>query len=151
MREVTVRRARPEDAATLVDYQMRLAHESEGLSLDQETVTRGVGAVFADPSKGSYWVAEEDGGIVGVLLTIPEWSDWRNATVLWIHSLYVVPEARRRGVFKAMYQTLREQVARSEELAGLRLFVDKANERAIEVYEALGMTREHYHLYEWLK
>jgi len=151
MADAEVRRARPEDAETIEAFQVRLAHESEGLALDHDTVARGVAAVFADPAKGGYWVAEEDGAIVGVLLAIPEWSDWRNATVLWIHSLYVVPEARRRGVFKAMYHTLRERVARSPELAGLRLFVDKANELGMKVYEALGMTREHYHLYEWLK
>jgi len=151
METIEVRPARPADAGTVAEFQLRMAQESEGLTLDRATVSRGVRAVFDDPSKGRYWVAEEKGRLLGVLLTIPEWSDWRNATVLWIHSLYVVPEARRRGVFRKLYQHLRSQVEESPELAGLRLYVDQGNRAAQEAYEALGMTRDHYHLYEWLK
>jgi len=148
---VSVRRATREDASTLVGFQLRLARESEGLELDLATVTRGVEAVFADAAKGCYWVAEEAGRVVGCLLTIPEWSDWRNATVLWIHSVYVVPEARRRGVFRELYLSLKAAVEGVPGLAGLRLYVNKQNRAAQEAYEALGMSREHYHLYEWLK
>ena len=148
---IHVRHARRGDAATIAEFQLRMARESEGLALDPETVRRGVQAVFDDPAKGRYWAAEEEGRVVGCLLTVPEWSDWRNATVLWIHSLYVVPEARRRGVFRALFLTLKAMVEGSPELAGLRLYVDKANAVAQEVYESLGMTAEHYDLYEWLK
>ena len=151
MSTISVRQARRGDAATIVEFQTLMARESEGMELDRPTVTRGVEAVFDDPAKGQYWVAEADGRIVGSLLTIPEWSDWRNATVLWIHSLYVVPEARGQGVFKRLYLSLKGQVERSPALAGLRLYVDKANQLAQKAYEALGMTREHYDLYEWLK
>jgi GNAT superfamily N-acetyltransferase len=151
MAEVQVRPARREDASTLVEFQLRLAEESEGMTLDRPTVGRGVRAVFDDPTKGRYWVAEADGRAVGCLLAVPEWSDWRCATVLWIHSLYVLPEARRQGVFKALYGHLKRQVEESPDLTGLRLYVDKANQAAQQVYQALGMTREHYHLYEWMK
>jgi ribosomal protein S18 acetylase RimI-like enzyme len=94
---------------------------------------------------------EEKGEVRGVLLAIPEWSDWRNGTVLWIHSLYVVPEARGQGVFKKLYLNLKEQVEKSPELVGLRLYVDKKNKSAQKIYEKLGMSRDHYELYEWLK
>ncbi len=151
MEPVQVRRARATDAPALVEFQLRLARESERLELDRATVARGVGAVFADSNKGCYWVAEEAGRIIGCLLTIPEWSDWRNATVLWLHSVYVVPEARRRGVLRQLYLSLKAAVEGSPALAGLRLFVDKQNRGAQAAYEALGMSREHYHLYEWLK
>jgi GNAT superfamily N-acetyltransferase len=151
MNAVRIRPAVPADADTIADFQLRMARESEGLALDLSTVRAGVGAVFDDPTKGRYWVAEADGRIVAVLLAIPEWSDWRNAAVLWIHSLYVVPEARRRGVFRRLYSHLRNLVERSPGLAGLRLYVAKRNYRAHKAYDAVGMTREHYHLYECLK
>ncbi len=96
-------------------------------------------------------MAEEKGKVVGVLLAIPEWSDWRNGTVLWIHSLYIIPQARRQGVFKKLYLNLKKQVEQAPELMGLRLYVDKRNKSAQEVYEKLGMSKEHYDLYEWLK
>ena len=107
--------------------------------------------VFLDDPGDWYWVAEEDGEILGVCLAIPEWSDWRNGAVLWIHSLYVVPEARERGIFKKLYENLKKQVEQSEGLMGLRVYVDKKNRRAQQVYEKLGMSKDHYDLYEWLK
>ncbi len=94
------------------------------------TVEKGVHAIFDDPHKGAYWIAELDGDVVGCLLTVPEWSDWRNGTVLWIHSVYVIPRARRRGVFRMMYETLKTTVEQSADLRGLRLYVEQENERA---------------------
>ena len=128
-----------------------MAQESEGLTLDLETLTLGVGAVFDGHVDAHYWLAEEDGTVVGMLMTVPEWSDWRNGTVVWVHSVYVEPGARQRGVFRALYEHQRAMVEDSDALVGLRLYVEQSNERAMRVYEAMGMTREHYHLYEWLK
>jgi len=151
---LAVRRARPEDAPAVSDFQLLMARETEGLELDPETVARGVGAVFADRTRGEYFVAEvaEDGGrIVGCLMVTPEWSDWRNGTVLWIQSLYVVPEMRGRGVYRALYEHLQARVQASPELMGIRLYVDKRNTVAQRIYTRLGMTREHYELFEWMK
>lgn len=155
-RMLTVRPARPADAAAIASFQILMARETEGLELDPATVDLGVRAVFADPAKGSYWVAESggpghDGRIVASLLTTPEWSDWRAATVLWIQSLYVLPEERGRGVYRALYERLRREVESSPHLAGIRLYVDRRNTAAQGVYERLGMTREHYEMFEWLK
>jgi len=147
----TVRRGRLEDLGTIVDFQIRMAHETEGLELDRETVRRGVRKVFEDPSRGEYWVAELDGEVSGGLLTVPEWSDWRNGTVLWIHSLYVVPEYRGQGVFRCLYGALRELVGADPELKGLRLYVDAENADAQKVYRGLGMDGEHYRVFEWMK
>ena len=151
---LTVRPARPEDAATIASFQILMARETEGLELDPATVDRGVRAVFDDPAKGSYWVAEPAGPagrVIASLLTTPEWSDWRAATVLWIQSVYVLPEQRGRGVYRALYEHLRREVESSPALAGIRLYVDRRNTAAQRVYERLGMTREHYEMFEWLK
>lgn len=139
------------DIDVIADFQIKMAFESEGMKLDPPTVEKGVSAVIDDPSKGKYWLAEIDGEVAGCLLTIPEWSDWRNGTVLWIHSVYTKPEYRKKGVYKALYSHLREMVEGSVDLRGLRLYVDKTNTSAQKVYEALGMNGEHYHLYEWMK
>jgi ribosomal protein S18 acetylase RimI-like enzyme len=135
----------------IADFQVAMAWESEQLRLDPPTVFKGVSAVFDDPAKGKYWLAEVGGEVVGCLLTIPEWSDWRNGTILWIHSVYVHPDHRQRGVYRQLYTHLREMVEASGDLRGLRLYVEKSNTRAQAVYEKLGMSGEHYHLYEWLK
>ncbi len=139
------------DIDVIADFQVKMAFETEKMKLDPPTVQLGVSAVMDDPSKGKYWLAEIDGKVVGCLLTVPEWSDWRNGTVLWIHSVYVVPDYRKHGVFKALYQHLKNLVHGSREYRGLRLYVDKTNLNAQNVYEKLGMSCEHYQLFEWMK
>ena len=146
-----VRLADPKEIPLIVDFQMQMAEESEGMTLDRDTLTSGVTAVFNGSARAGYWMVEEDGDVKGMAMTVPEWSDWRNGVVVWIHSVYVVPDARRSGAFRAIYEHLRRTVETTDELKGLRLYVDKTNDRAQKVYEAVGMTRDHYHLYEWLK
>jgi GNAT superfamily N-acetyltransferase len=148
---IEIHKGRLSDLERIVELQLLMAQETEGLTLDRDVVSKGVRGVFHEPARGTYWVAEEKDELLGVLLAIPEWSDWRNGTVLWVHSLYVIPQARRRGVFKKLYLNLKKQVEQSPELMGLRLYVDRTNKPAQEVYEKLGMSKEHYELYEWLK
>lgn len=145
-----IRPARPEDVPTMVRFQMRMARETEGIELDRDRLTAGVRAALADPSKGTYWVAELEGRVVASLLVTPEWSDWRNATVWWVQSLYVRPEHRREGVFRAMFQHLRALVEGSDEVAGIRLYVATENTAARRAYESLGMDGERYRIYEWM-
>jgi len=85
--------------------------------------------------------------VVGQLLITSEWSDWRNRVVWWIQSVYVVPGARGTGVFRAMYEYIR-RAAQTAGAAGLRLYVDTTNTRAQTVYAAVGMTGEHYKVFE---
>src|SRR5207237_580317 len=49
------------DAATIVDFQLAMARETEEVALDRDVVTRGVAAVFDDRSRGRYFVAEKQG------------------------------------------------------------------------------------------
>lgn len=136
---------------SLVDFQLKMASETENMQLDREILTKGIRAVLNDPSKGKYYLAMMEDRVLGMLLTINEWSDWRCKNVLWIHSVYIVPEFRSQGIFKKMYHHLKTIVLEnSQEYAGLRLYVDKTNTNASQVYEKLGMTKEHYDLYEWL-
>ena len=146
-----IRQANKTDSIPIVEFQLAMALETEQLELDEPTVVKGVAAVVADPSKGIYYVAEVNGQVVGSLLTTFEWSDWRNGTVLWIQSVYVQPEYRKRSVFSALYKHIREKVAANNELRGIRLYADKTNTSAHGVYKHLGMSAEHYQLFEWMK
>jgi GNAT superfamily N-acetyltransferase len=147
---IQTRQAGAADIETIASFQCRLAAESENLTLDPGTVRKGVQAVVDDPNRGRYWLAEVDGQCVACLMILHEWSDWRNAAVWWIHSLYVLPEFRRRGVLKALYGRLRSLVEADPSLRGLRLYVEKDNRTAMATYEALGMDGRHYKLYEWM-
>ena len=142
-----IRPARPDDLAHLVDWNVAMAWETERKQLDPVTLRRGVAAVFEEPRRGFYLVAERDGVAVGGLLVTYEWSDWRAGDFWWIQSVYVVAEARRSGVFRALYAEVGKRAADAGAI-GLRLYVETENHRAQRTYEKLGMQRCHYAMYE---
>jgi ribosomal protein S18 acetylase RimI-like enzyme len=147
---ITVRVAERKDAQKITEFQLSMAAETEDLNLPPDVLKKGVSRVFDDPSKGRYYVAESGGEVIASLMITYEWSDWRNKDVWWFQSVYVIPEFRRKGVFRIMYNHIREQ-SEKENVAGLRLYVESNNEPALRTYEAMGMTSEHYTMYEWLK
>ena len=142
--DLEIREAVASDATQIAQYNALLAMESEGTRLAPEVAERGAEAMFADRSRGRYWLAEVDGEVVGQLMLTYEWSDWRNGMVWWIQSVYVHGDFRRRGVFSALYRHV-ESLARQEpEVCGLRLYVERDNARAQSTYEALGMHTTNY-------
>jgi ribosomal protein S18 acetylase RimI-like enzyme len=144
-----IRKAKPEDVEVIVDFQQKMAWETEQMTLVPEIVYKGVNAVFNDPTHGQYWVAEDKGNIVASLMITYEWSDWRNTNVWWFQSVYVLPEFRRTGIFRSMYLHIKNEAYKGG-IAGLRLYVETNNSKAQHTYEALGMKSHHYKLYEWM-
>jgi GNAT superfamily N-acetyltransferase len=149
--DLTYRSARPEDDHSIVEFQIAMAHETEEVTLDPKVCTRGVRAVFADPSLGRYFVAESAGRVVASLMLTYEWSDWRAGMVWWIQSVYVIPELRGRRVYAGLYEHVKALAERDESIRGIRLYVDRRNTRAQQVYTRLGMNGEHYQVFEWMK
>ena len=144
---VIVRRAVSADLQTIVNFNLRLAAESEGVELDPERLRAGVTAQLGDSSRGFYLLAEADGRVVGQLALTFEWSDWRNSTFWWLQNVYVAPEHRRRGVFRALYARLIE-LARQQGVCGVRLYVEHNNDVAQAVYQDLGLSPAVYGMYE---
>ena len=93
-------------------------------------------------------VTEIDAMIVGQTMVTTEWSDWRSGFFWWIQSVYVSPQFRRRGVFRALHMEVREAARKSGDVCGLRLYVHEANARAMEAYMNMGMERTHYAMFE---
>ncbi len=145
--DYTIVRGEVDDIESIVQFQAKMAMESEGTTLNLEKVTKGVTAAMNDESKGIYWVAKVNGKAIGSLMVTREWSDWNNEWYWWIQSVYVLPDYRKHGVYKAMYSTLKE-VAKENKVSQIRLYVDKTNHPAQQVYQRLGMHESHYLMYE---
>jgi GNAT superfamily N-acetyltransferase len=144
-----VRRAAAPDLPTLVEFNRRLAKESEGKTLDPAVLTAGIAAALADPAtKGPYFLAMDGGEIVGQMQITYEFSDWRNGWFWWVQGVYVRADARRRGVFRALYEHVREQAKQAGNVIGLRLYVETANHVAQKTYERLGFVPAGYLLLE---
>ena len=146
--EVKVRMARRDDVSTLVAFNMQMAKETEDKHLDLDVLTAGVGAIFENPEHGFYLVAEVNGAVVGSLMVTTEWSDWRNGDYWWIQSVYVQSEFRQKGIFRALYEEVHERAENSNEVCGVRLYVEKGNRTAQTVYTRRGLTETHYKIFE---
>jgi ribosomal protein S18 acetylase RimI-like enzyme len=146
---ITIRKATPDDAASIISFQQAMAMETEGMELKSDIITKGVMAVFHDETRGQYFVAEEMGAVVASLMITYEWSDWRNANIWWFQSVYVIPEYRRKGIFRMMYDHIKKEGMECG-IAGLRLYVESENIRAQKTYEAMGMNGNHYRTFEWM-
>jgi len=143
-----VRDARAGEAALIADFNRAMARETEDLALAADTVRAGVAAVLADPALGFYLVAEGAGGVAGALLVTREWSDWRNACFWWIQSVYVLPAARHRGVYRALHAEVRRRARTAGGVCGVRLYVAAGNGTAQRAYAALGMRERAYAIFE---
>jgi len=146
--EIKIRRAELSDAAVVADFNVRLAAESEGLHLDPACVAAGVDAVLRHPAKGIYFVAESNGAVVGQLMITYEWSDWRNANIWWLQSVFVKEEFRRQQVFRKLFHHLERLAREQKDVCGLRLYMHADNLRARQTYEKLGMKATRYEVFE---
>ncbi|MEL7023729.1 MAG: GNAT family N-acetyltransferase [Pseudomonadota bacterium] len=144
---ISIRSANVADLETIVSGNQRMAKETEGKSLDTETLTAGVAGLLSEPERGRYWLAVADEQPVGQIMVTKEWSDWRNGFFWWIQSVYVEPDWRQRGVFRALYQSVKTE-ALAQHAVGLRLYVEKDNESAIATYISMGMVEPGYRMME---
>jgi ribosomal protein S18 acetylase RimI-like enzyme len=146
-----IRLATPADAAALVAFNAAMALETERKELLPEVIGAGVRSLLGNPASGFYVVAQASERVVGSLLVTKEWSDWRNGDFWWIQSVYVRPESRRRGVYRALYRHVQELAAQDPRVCGFRLYVERDNGRAQATYRALGMKETRYLVFEELK
>ncbi len=146
--QISLRVAEKDDLNLLVSFNQLMAKETEGKVLDQNILSKGVGNLIADKSKGFYLVAELDGQVVGSLMVTTEWSDWRNAVFWWIQSVYVLPQQRRKGVYAKLYAKVKSLAEQQKDVCGFRLYVEKENLVAQKTYQSLGMHESHYLMFE---
>jgi len=144
----SIRKARINDAETIAAFNIAMAKETEGKALGPVVIRAGVNSLFANPQYGFYVVAEVQNRIAGCLMITTEWSDWRNGLFWWIQSVYIHPDYRRKGIYRAMYSFVKELARKKPNICGFRLYVEKRNVSAQRTYTALGMAECHYKIFE---
>src|SRR5690242_16350905 len=145
--QIRIRPATPADAAVIAAFNAAMALETEHKRLDLETLRAGVEHAIEQPEAARYFLAEIERQVAGQLMITFEWSDWRNANFWWIQSVYVEPDFRAKGVFKYLYRHV-EALAKHAGACGLRLYVEKENVLAQQVYRRLGMQDAGYLVFE---
>ncbi len=137
-----------EDINSLVDFNIKMAKETENKILNKKIVTKGVSEVLTDTTLGYYVIAKNKNTILGSLMITYEWSDWRNGMFWWIQSVYVEKEYRQQGVYKKMYSYIKDKALKDNSCTGIRLYVEQENKIAQSVYTKLEMKETHYKLFE---
>lgn len=143
-----IRKATKQDLPFLIASNNALALESEGRPLDQACLTQSMQAILDDERKGVYWLACDGEKAVGQIMYVFEWSTWRNANFMWLTDLYVLPEYRRRGVFRSLYQYAMNFYHSRADIIGLRFYVDKGNSAVVPLYKKIGWKESNYNLWE---
>lgn len=137
-----IRSARISDAEIIAGFNLAHAKEVEkGVILNKRDTLKGVWAVIKNRNLGFYLVAEGKGQVIGVVLVTMEWSDWRNKFYWWLGSVYVAPDMRGRGIFRALYSKVR-QLAKEANVYSLKLYTASDNRRAHKVYNSVGMKEQ---------
>ena len=141
-----IRAARPGDAAlvhrfvaALAAYE-KLSHEAEASAEDFDT------ALFGDNPRVFCEIAEWDGEPVGFALWFYTFSTFRGRHGIYLEDLFVLPEARGRGIGKALLRHLARRCV-AEGLARFEWSVLDWNAPSIAFYEAQGATL----MREWLR
>jgi GNAT superfamily N-acetyltransferase len=145
---IEVRRATAADLDCVCEFNRLLALETEGKILQAELLRSGAAALFEDAAKGRYFLAHEDGEVLGQTGLSYEWSDWRNGWFWWLQSVYVRPEARRRGVFRLLFESIRQAARLDPQVIGMRLYVEANNIRAQATYRKMGLEPTTYQVME---
>jgi len=135
---VVIREAVASDVPLIARYNMELALETANRHLDRATVLAGVQAVFNTPELGQYFVAIYQQELIGQAMVTYEWSDWRSGLFWWVQSVYVRPDARRRGTCAALFDHIRQRAKAMPTVVGLRLQVPQPNAAAQKVCQRLG-------------
>ena len=147
--ELLFRLAKKSDIDSIVEFNYRMALETEDKELNKECLRKGVIGMFNDINKGFYFVAEHNvDGVIAALMITKEWSDWRDGYFWWVQSVFVKNDYRRKGVYRRLYENVRYQAKEDGNCCGLRLYVDKENLIAQRAYFAMGMKETYYKLFE---
>ena len=92
-------------------------------------------------------VAENDGGVaIGFVQLYPTFSSILVAPMYVLSDLFVIPEARRRGVGTALLKSAVE-TTRATGAVRLELATAITNVSAQRLYESLGWQKDEFHLY----
>ncbi|MCX5481433.1 GNAT family N-acetyltransferase [Kaistia geumhonensis] len=141
-----IRAARPGDAAlihrfvaALAAYE-KLSHEAEATVADFDT------ALFGESPRVFCEIAKWDGEPVGFALWFHTFSTFRGRHGIYLEDLFVLPEARGRGIGKALLKHLARRCI-EDGLARFEWSVLDWNAPSIAFYEAQGATV----MREWLR
>jgi ribosomal protein S18 acetylase RimI-like enzyme len=115
------------------------AEDPSEAAVDQSRFPASVEGLVAQPSRGSIVLFWQGESLCGYALIIPYWSNEFGGTLLYTDEVFVVPEARNRGIARSFFKFLNQ--TRPFEAVALGLEVSPTNVSALRLYESVGFRR----------
>ena len=134
---ITIRRAVPSDVSAILDMVVALAvyeRMPDAVKATEESLAR---TLFGPDPRVFVHVADQDGKAVGIALWFLTYSTWTGKPSLYLEDLFVAPDARGKGVGKALLVRL-AQLALERDCARLEWWVLDWNTPAIDFYRSIG-------------
>lgn len=132
-----VRKAVPSDVASILQLIRDLAAFEREPDAVQATVEGLYATLFGPTPTAEAIVAELDGAVTGMALFFTNFSTWSGRNGLYLEDLYVMPEARSKGLGKALLARI-ARIAISRGCARVDWAVLDWNRPAVEFYRSLG-------------
>jgi ribosomal protein S18 acetylase RimI-like enzyme len=107
-------------------------------SVDPDRFGLTIERFLDDPARGSVIVFTDAGKTRGYALLVPYWSNEYGGTIVYVDELFVVPEARNRGIARQFFDFLGQ--TRPFDAVAIALEVSPANLRAQRLYESIGLS-----------
>ncbi len=104
--------------------------------VDESRFSLTIDFFLANPSQGRIVLFEEGGALRGYALLVPYWSNEFGGPLVVVDELFVIPEARSRGIAKSFFRLLGEE--KPFEAVALALEVNPGNAGALRLYQSLG-------------
>jgi ribosomal protein S18 acetylase RimI-like enzyme len=140
MAGMRVWRASAEEADAVAGLMAGFRDHLDKADPPDDEVRASVERILAEPSS-EFLLAAVDGDPLGVCQLRYRWSVWTSAEDCWLEDLYVVPEARRSGLGRALVDAALDS-ARERGCVRIELDVDEDNDPALGLYAAAGFSLE---------
>ncbi|KRW98333.1 Acyl-CoA N-acyltransferase [Pseudocohnilembus persalinus] len=141
--ETVLKKADHNDVQILADYQNMLAQDTEGISLNMDDVKDAIKHLLKNQQFGFFVLAQnqpqnknqkQHQGSVQIEETLEA---FQNQGVWWFESVYVEQQFRQNGIFRKLFEYIEEKAQKLD--LPLKLYVETENERAMKVYQKMGM------------
>jgi GNAT superfamily N-acetyltransferase len=137
---VKIRRAHREDIPALTGLLAELFAQEAEFTPDREANARGLAMVLASDNTGMILVADDGGGIAGMVMLLYTVSTALGARVAILEDMVVRQGNRGGGVGRKLLAQAIE-TARSAGCQRITLLTDHDNHRAQRFYQEFGFTR----------
>ncbi|CAI2382587.1 unnamed protein product [Moneuplotes crassus] len=139
---------KPEHSEILGEFSAKIAYEAEGNIVDPKPLAEAIHNLLSfDPAKegqkplGFYLVAQtSEAKVIGCMMVTYQINPVIGGLIYSIDNVFVEKEYRKLGVFKQIFNKVKDIAEADKNCKCMRLFVEQENEIAKKAYTRMGMS-----------